>query len=540
MGMNLFEGGGSGAADVLIKIKAQVEGLQDARSQIQKQMRQAKQAYAQGVSEIKKEMQRIRGMNITTVKGRQKKSQMLANYRTQLADLKVQSQKSMSTFQAALDGVNGEINTGRKRIKSLNAEVKKGMNQFPVWAISLMFFGQIMVQTFTNIWRASSRVFNDIAHSIRGTVTGFDRLTASMTYLGFVVGQALEPIAFFLVSIIDRISKWVSENENLVRVLMIVLGTVGALFSVVGILALGFNAIVTAVSTLSPALLAIGKAVAALGLIKVIAIIAAIIGILYILYVAWQENFGGIRDFVTETMGIVWSTIKGVFDSIKQILGGFLKIIRGIITGDISLIRSGVLDIIEGLVKALIHIVFGVVSVFQNVNTLILNIIIDLGKAILKLGVGIVEGFVDGLIKMAEIAINVVNAIIKAFNKVRGVNIPTINAEQSFKTIRNGLKTTKAFMDKTIDGMAETFKVDFISTDEMDKVKNMLLDGVSSVRAFVDSDISEIKDLPETEIVDNRIEVTGDLIVENNFSPAEMGESNTAIEKILASLESYR
>jgi len=74
---------------------------------------------------------------------------------------------------------------------------------FQGWALSVMFAGMAMQRAFNAIWQSGSKTFNDIMHSVEGTVTGFDNLNNSITYLQFVAGQALEPLADALVPIID-------------------------------------------------------------------------------------------------------------------------------------------------------------------------------------------------------------------------------------------------------------------------------------------------------------------------------------------------
>jgi hypothetical protein len=87
---------------------------------------------------------------------------------------------------------------------------------FKGWAMSIMFAGMAMKNAMIQLWSSSVKTFNEVRHSVEGAVTGFDMLEGSMAYLWFSLGQALEPIAFMLVPIIDKVSEWVSENEKLV------------------------------------------------------------------------------------------------------------------------------------------------------------------------------------------------------------------------------------------------------------------------------------------------------------------------------------
>lgn len=128
-------------------------------------------------------------------------------------------------------GVNDQFATMDKQTKLLDRSLGKFSMQFQGWALSVMFFGMALQRIFFGIAKSSAKTFNDVMHSVEGTVTGFDRLGGSLTFLKFTVGEALEPIAASLIPVLDRITEWVSKNKELTAGIVkwgAILGTVFA------------------------------------------------------------------------------------------------------------------------------------------------------------------------------------------------------------------------------------------------------------------------------------------------------------------------
>ena len=116
--------------------------------------------------------------------------------------------------------------------------------------MAFLFFGMAVQRVLTSIWRSSTKVFQDAMHSVDGTVTGFDQLNGSASYLGFVIGQALEPIATWLAPIIMKFADWVSENEGLARTVFTVGAALAFVLVVGGQLGLTFIGIASLVNAL--------------------------------------------------------------------------------------------------------------------------------------------------------------------------------------------------------------------------------------------------------------------------------------------------
>lgn len=133
---------------------------------------------------------------------------------------------------------------------SLSEQLKANEGRFQGWAMSIMFAGMAMMRYTQQLWQFGNKAFQEVMHSVEGTTTGFDNLNGSMKYLGFTIGQALEPLAAYLTPIIIKVAEWVQDNEKLVEGIVkwgFVLGTV---FFAVGQLVLGFNGLFTAVKNI--------------------------------------------------------------------------------------------------------------------------------------------------------------------------------------------------------------------------------------------------------------------------------------------------
>jgi len=195
-------------------------------------------------------------------------------------------QENLGEFQKAFD------DSFKKQTKAL----KKVKTEFQGWALGIMFAGMMIKNAMDSIWRSSSKVFQDVMHSVDGTVTGFDLLNTSMAYLGYAVGSALEPIAEFLAPIIWMIAEWVLENQNVVTTLFPIISIIGTVLFLVG-------AAVLAVASLSEAWMKIKLLLEGFKFLKFLAFTGAIvfaltmtlalIAVLAVLWDSWDNIIKG-------------------------------------------------------------------------------------------------------------------------------------------------------------------------------------------------------------------------------------------------------
>lgn len=100
--------------------------------------------------------------------------------------------------------------------------------------LSLMFMGYALQRISKQVMDFGTKAYDEISHSVVGTITATDRLNGAMQFLGFSIGEALQPVIEFLVPIIEVISNWVEENQGLTTTFLVLAATIGTAFSVGG------------------------------------------------------------------------------------------------------------------------------------------------------------------------------------------------------------------------------------------------------------------------------------------------------------------
>lgn len=188
-----------------------------------------------------------------------------------LADLKIQLKEARALMKKYLKSPELKNSTGsqiamkqlmnveqaiqstKKQMRELivgQKTVSKGMkgfnSQFLSAGLGVMFFGMAVKNLTQNIMKSAFTTFNEIMHSTEGTVTSFDRLGGELTYIKFLIGEALEPFAEALVPIVAWMGEWLANNEW-VAAALIALFAAGSFLFVGGQLALGLNGIIEAV-----------------------------------------------------------------------------------------------------------------------------------------------------------------------------------------------------------------------------------------------------------------------------------------------------
>mgnify|MGYP007100052735 CR=1 FL=1 len=100
------------------------------------------------------------------------------------------------------------------RTKDLDKALEKNKYAFQGWAMSIMFAGMALERTFKGIAKFGIQSFDDVAHSTEGMTTANDQLNGSMKYLGFVIGDALQPVIEYMIPIVEAIGEWVDVNPE--------------------------------------------------------------------------------------------------------------------------------------------------------------------------------------------------------------------------------------------------------------------------------------------------------------------------------------
>jgi hypothetical protein len=164
----------------------------------------------------------------------------LAKFQKQYAQL----QKLLGNpraFKNAGDMISGQMVKIDTSMKKLQKTMAPRQVPFAGYALSIMFAGMAIQRTFKQITDAGTKTFQEISHSVYGTVTNTDLLEGSMKYLSFTIGAALEPLIGFLIPIVDAVSDWVDQNPELTAGIVAIGTALGALMMVGGGLKLALD-----------------------------------------------------------------------------------------------------------------------------------------------------------------------------------------------------------------------------------------------------------------------------------------------------------
>ncbi|MBE3092811.1 MAG: hypothetical protein IMZ51_04035 [Chloroflexi bacterium] len=295
------------------------------------------------------------------------------------------------------DRLSGSILTQGQAVKLATIQTRR----FKFEWLSIMFAGMALDRVFGSILKSQMQLW------------GISEGIASMWTL--VMAPAMELISPIIWDIIGAIMELPPDTQLVIGLTVFGFSTLGKVLTALGqifLAAMGiktlFPSIGIAVAKAGGGLIgtfkAIGFAIIALGpAFWIIAGIAAAVALG--IYLAWKTNFLGIKQIVSNLLEGMKLMFSGLIDFFK----GIFKIIKGIITGDFSIIIDGIKQMFQGLGT----FVFGI---FITIGNAITAILIGALKIVLNVVTVIIDGVIWG-----------VNLLIKAVNKVPGVNFKKID-----------------------------------------------------------------------------------------------------------------
>ncbi len=384
--------------------------------------------------------------------------------------------------------VQGKLMTPLQRLNLASKITTNKMNKafhtskikFQGWAMSIMFFGMAMKKIFDDIWKRSVKVFNDVKHSTEGTVTAFDILKGSLTYIGFLIGQALEPFMEYLIPIVEKVREWIEEHPKLAGWITIIGTLLGTLLLVFGALTLAIvNGFIPAIGLIGKGFeWAAASALTTFG-VPLLAVIGAIVLAIISLVILWKSDFGSIKKFFIETFKTLWLTVKTVFQTIWDIIKYTLKAIVAIFKGDWELAGKYILVAIIKAVGGIVKILMGLQAVFFNIQIFVINLVKDL---LFKIILGFILTFIEMVIKSF---IDMIQGIVKLFK---------LDKLPWFNNFINNLDTIKDKMGGLSDvgkNMADKLTISYVTADSVKK-------GMGSVGRLEESLIAKVG-LPKEE-----------------------------------------
>lgn len=257
-------------------------------------------------------------------------------------------------------------NTGA-RVANRIRMMTHGLRGFRMELLGVMFFGQMLAQTFGNMLRPAAEVF------------GLFDLWKTMLMVFFI------PIMEVLAPILIKLMIWFIDAPPALKLVigaLVILGLVlGTLLFVVGAFGLGIGSIIVGLGFLGAmapgALAAVTAAFAAIGVV-----IAAFLVILVGIWLAWKDNFGNIKAYTKDMFDGLKRMFSGVFEVLTNIFGVFIDFFKGD--------WEGVKEHFKGIIE-------GVKDIFYGFVEFALNLLAVLGLGIVRIISGAFTTMIDAV-----------------------------------------------------------------------------------------------------------------------------------------------
>lgn len=183
--------------------------------------------------------------------------------------------------------------------------------------------------------------------------------------IGDTLALALQPVLDPLLDLLWKFADWFDKIP----------GPLKAFIAILLGLAIAIPVIVGIITALNPITL----------------IIMAIIAIVLLLYAAWEGNWLGIRDILTNVWSIIVSTITRAIDIIKGIIQWFVDFFSAIWSGNWD--KAGQLAM---------QALTAIGNFFKDIFLGIINFLANLGGKIFEAGVNFVKWLVQGIMSVAH------------------------------------------------------------------------------------------------------------------------------------------
>lgn len=283
--------------------------------------------------------------------------------------------------------------------------------------------------TIDNAGDAAGQMSDTQLNNLNGQLT---ILKSGLEGLGIAFGEALLPFVKDVTAFIQSIVTWLNSlNDEQVQTISRILeiaAAVGPLLLIGSKVVAGLNSIAALVANFAPLVTAFGSTVAGLAvpILAVVAVIAA-------LKLAWDTNFGGMRDTLTEFIDTVTDRVTVIAEFLQTIFTAFMGVLTNIWQSNwmnIRLIFEDVWNVIETVFGSVIEVITNALSLFLNVITgnwsgawenikSIFSAVWDAIGSLLNLALDLIlNAFVVVIPKLFMAATNAWNSIKDAFSQV--------------------------------------------------------------------------------------------------------------------------
>lgn len=283
--------------------------------------------------------------------------------------------------------------------------------------------------TIDNAGDAAGQMSETQLDNLNGQLT---ILKSGLEGLAIAFGEALLPLVKDVTAFIQKVVTWLNNlNDEQVQTITRILevaAAVGPLLLIGSKVVAGINALTTLITNFAPLVTAFGSTVAGLAapILAVIAVIAA-------LKLAWDTNFGGMRDTLTEFIDTVIDRVTVIAEFLQTAFTAFMGVFINNWQSNwmnMRLIFEDIWNAIETIFGSVVTVITNALSLFLNVITLnwsgaweniksIFSAIWDAIGSLLNLALDLIlNDFVVIIPKLFMAATNAWNSIKDAFSQV--------------------------------------------------------------------------------------------------------------------------
>lgn len=273
---------------------------------------------------------------------------------------------------------NGAQLTGKE---AKNAFLKVGQsadkmrNSFDMNMMSVMFFGMAVQRLFTGLLTMGVGTFKELTKNNTEASNAITHLEANLQLLKFTIGQAIMqaimPFMDDIVGVINKVTTWISENQELTAGILLIGAAIGSLMFIIGTLKLGLGGIGASLVKLSA-----GVAIpfTFTGLAIATTIFAGLLA-------AWETDLGGIQDFLKETFDGIFGKegfLSNIFEDFKVLGKDFWNFLTALFGDDEKEFDKAVTGLLLGIGEILLKGLVGLGWLASNALKWVANTILDL------------------------------------------------------------------------------------------------------------------------------------------------------------------
>lgn len=311
-------------------------------------------------------------------------------------------------------------------------------------------------------------------------------LKSGLEGLAIAFGEALLPLVKDITAFIQNVVTWLNnlndeQVQTITRILEIA-AAVGPILLIGSKVVAGLNSIATLIGNFAPLVTTFGSTIAGLA-----APILAVIAVIVALKLAWDTNFGGMRDTLTEFISTVTDRVTVIAEFLQTIFTAFMGVITELWNSNwmnIRLIFEDVWNAIETIFGSVVTVITSALSLFLNIITgnwsgawenikSIFSAVWDAIVSVFNLALdAILNLFGVILPSIGQAATNVINAVRDAF-----VNTWNSIVEWFTTAVQDPVQTIESIKDAMFSAGASAFTA--------------LWDGLKSIWESITSWVSE-------------------------------------------------